>query len=104
MQAKQYALFDDMTSAISAKKRLTEYINTHRHIVYTSQDGIVSDTLNTSEAIEAVEIAVEELDAAHQAMRETCIKTLKEIRSYIAFGCIRDAQIMINNLLIEMKG
>lgn len=84
-------------------KKLTEYINTHRNVVYTSQDGVVSDTLNTFEAIEAVEIAVEELDAAHQAMRKKCIKALKAIRYKVIRGDLQTARIMINNLLIEMK-
>lgn len=84
-------------------KILTDYINTHRKIVWPTPDGTFSDTLNTSEAIEAVEIAVGELDAAHQAMRETCIKTLQEIRSHIASGCIRDAYIKIDILLTKMK-
>lgn len=84
-------------------KKASEYVRAHQSIIYASDFGLTSDTLNTSEAIEAIGLAEEELEAVHRARRNQWMQVLKVIRGLLARDDADTARIVVNNLLIEMK-
>lgn len=84
-------------------KRVAEYINTHRKILCTAQDGVVSDTLNTIEAIEAVRIVEKERDAIFHKVLDIVVARLEKIHSMMVEDDRFFAQIETYELLTELK-
>lgn len=87
-------------------KRAKDYLREQEKMLYTSKVwGDKVPAVPSVCALRAVEIAEEELQAqGYGQPAEWMIKALKAIRFKVTRGDIHTARIMINNLLIEMKG
>ncbi len=80
-------------------KKAKEYIAKHRNIAYSSEVDLLSDTLNTSEAEEAVALAeAEVLEKLNRWIRTLCV-----LRAKAATGANATAANMANDLMREMK-
>lgn len=86
-------------------KRAKDYLREQEKMLYTSKVwGDKVPAVPSVCALRAVEIAEEELQAQGNVRPDEWIKALKAIRFKVIRGDSHTARIMINNLLIEMKG